>query len=149
MFLIGVFLDDNAPVSGAASAGLTFVNGSGGLDPDGRVNWLDPSTTFGIGQTFVIGDGKTGFCQTSAACAGTTQVWFIPNTATRLFLGFADGGSLGPFSGAFGAYNDNSTGVGLTVDVNTSGLAGVPEPGTIMLMGLGLAAIGLIRKRIA
>jgi hypothetical protein len=149
MFLIGVFLDGNTPVSGAADAGLTFATSGGGLDTDNRVNWFDPSTTFAIGQTFYIGDGRTGFCQTSAACAGTLQVWNIPTTATRLFLGFADGGSIGPFSGAFGAYNDNSTGVGLTVDVNTSGLAGVPEPGTIMLMGLGLAAIGLIRKRIA
>src|SRR5207247_9873432 len=98
MFLIGVFLTDAAPTSGTQPADIRFFSSGGGCDADHRVNWFDPSTTFAIGQTFYIGDGKTGFNNGS----GTTQVWNIPSTATRLFLGFADGGSGGPFLGSFG-----------------------------------------------
>ena len=149
MFLIGVFLTSAPPTSGTQPATVTFVNGSGGYDPDGRTNWFDPSTTYAIGQSFYVGDGKTGFCATAGAvCAGSTQTWYVPPTATRLFLGFADGGSTGPFSGGFGAYDDNSG--GFTVNINTSGLtAGTPEPGTLTLLGLGIVGLGLLRKRIA
>jgi hypothetical protein len=152
MFLVGVFLGPAAPTFATQPASLTFFTSGGGLDTDNRINWFDPSTTFALGQTFYIGDGKAGGgadpCTTSAACAGTTQVWNVPTTATRLFLGFVDGGSTGPFSGSFGAYDDN---VGsLSVDINTAGLGVVtPEPGTIMLMGLGMIGLALLRKKIA
>jgi hypothetical protein len=149
MFLIGVFLSNTAPTPGTQPASIGFVSPSGGYDPDGRTNWFDPSTTFAIGQTFYVGDGKTTFCATAgAACAGATQIWNVPSTATRLFLGFADGGSTGPFQGQFGAYNDNSG--GFTVNINTSGLAAqTPEPGTLTLLGLGILGLGFLRKRIA
>jgi collagen type I/II/III/V/XI/XXIV/XXVII alpha len=149
-FLVGVFLTAAAPTPGTQPASGAFVSPSGGLDPDGRTNWFDPSTTFAIGQTFYIGDGKTGFCATAgAACAGATQVWNVPTNATALYLGFADGGSSGPFQGAFGAYNDNTG--GFTVNINTSGLIGssVPEPGTLALLGIGLLGLGFLRKKLA
>jgi PEP-CTERM motif len=148
-FLIGVFLTNAAPTPGTQPATVTYVNGSGGYDPDGRANWFDSSTTYAIGQSFYVGDGKTGLCPTAgAACAGTTQTWYVPPTATALYLGFADGGSTGPFSGAFGAYNDNSG--GFTVNINTSGLtAGTPEPSTLTMLGLGILGLGFLRKRLA
>jgi len=152
MFLIGVFLTNAAPTPGTQPVSVGFVNGSGGYDPDGRTNWFDPSTTFAIGQTFYVGDGKTGFCPnagTAVGCTGTqaTQIWNVPSNATALYLGFADGGSTGPFQGAFGAYNDNSG--GFTVNINTSGLNAAPEPGTLALLGIGFLGLGFLRKRLS
>lgn len=72
-FLVGVFLDDTAP-NGAAPPSLDFR--PGGLGPD------FPSLSPLIGQTFYIGDGRTGQGGT-----GTLQTIAVPPTATRLFLG--------------------------------------------------------------
>jgi len=146
-FLVGVFTTNAAPTPGTQPASIGFVSPSGGYDPDGRTNWFDASTTFAIDQTFYVGDGKTGFCATAgAACPGTTQVWNVPSNATALYLGFADGGSTGPFQGMFGAYNDNTG--GFTVNVNTSGLtSSTPEPGTLTMLGLGILSLGFLRKR--
>jgi hypothetical protein len=154
MFLIGVFLDNNAPTPGTQPPSVGFVSPSGGYDPDGRTDWFDPlggPVSFAIQQSFYVGDGKTTFCPTAgAACAGATQIWNVPSTATRLFLGFADGGSAGPFQGQFGAYDDNSG--GFTVNINTSGLiapAPIPEPGTLTLLSLGILGLVFLRKRLA
>lgn len=149
MFLIGVFLSASAPTPGTQPADITFFTGTGGgYTPDDRPDWFGPTspTTFEIGQTFVIGDGRLGF----GTPLGGIQSWRVPSTATRLFLGFADGGSTGPFTGAFGAFDDNLnvTAGGLTVDINTDGLNPVPEPGTILLMGIGLIGVGFLRKKL-
>src|SRR5579859_3819339 len=147
MFLMGVFLTNAAPTPGTQPATVTNVNGSGGYDPDGRTNWFDSSTTYAIGQSFYVGDGRTTFCATAGTVCGSPQVWFVPSNATALYLGFADGGSSGAFTGAFGAYNDNSG--GFTVNVNTSGLTAAPEPGTLALLGIGFLGLSFLRKRVS
>ena len=76
MFLAGVFLNDTEP-SGAAPARLDFSSTALGTN----FASLSPS----LNQTFFIGDGLTG------TGSGSKQLFFIPDTATRLFLGFIDG----------------------------------------------------------
>jgi hypothetical protein len=131
MFLVGVFLDNNTP-SGAGPATLAYT-----------AAFADSSTIFGplIGQVFDIGNGLTGG---PSDPAGVAQTYVIPTTATRLFFGFADANG---FIGAPGMYFDDSPG-SITGNVNLT-LAAVPEPGTLILMGLGLSALALLRKKLA
>ena len=85
MFLVGVFLDENEPVNPAPTV-LDF-----------RAEGLTDSFADlypAINQTFFIGDGLTG----------TAQRFHVPSTATRLFLGFADGFD---FIGLPWLYSDN------------------------------------------
>jgi RHS repeat-associated protein len=93
MFLVGVFLDDSVP-SGAPPSRLDFSGNE-------RFTTLSPV----IGQPFFIGDGLT---------AGTPKVFHVPATATRLFLGFADGSF---FHGVPGLYGDNSGAVTATLTI--------------------------------
>lgn len=87
-FLVGVFLTDSVP---AAPAPLPLMNFSG------HENFTELSP--GIGQAFFIGDGLTG------TRTGDVQKFNVPPTATRLFLGFADGAD---FRGDPRFYGDNS-----------------------------------------
>ena len=136
MFLVGVFLNDSIP-TGSGPFTPTFVSTGGTYNADTDTSFQ----AFFLGQVFYIGDGKTGF----NSAGGTTQLFNVPVGATRLFLGFAD--AFDNFTGPWGAYGDN----GGSLNVTITGIAAVtvPEPGTIMLMGLGLAALGMLRKRIA
>lgn len=93
-FLAGVFLSDSVPQEPAPPT-LDFRPTGLGRDFEG----LSPL----IGQTFFIGDGRVG-----EGGHGTLQAFAIPATATRLFLGIADG----QFDGAAvfgqpGNYSDN------------------------------------------
>ena len=87
---------------------------------------------------FFIGDGQ-----------GTsgTQSFFVPTTATQLFLGFADGSPLfgsAATAAAPGGYSDNIGQLTATFDITP-----VPEPSTVLLIGLGLSGLGLLRKRLS
>lgn len=86
IFLAGVFLPD-APPAPPAPPKLDFTGNLGFTD-------LSPQ----IGQVFFVGDGLTG------TGSGTVQRFYVPASATRLFLGFADAGG---FHGFPGFYEDN------------------------------------------
>jgi hypothetical protein len=74
-----------------------------------------------LNQAFFIGDGLTS--------AGSQQKIFAPNGATRLYLGVMDSSN----------WSNNLGHFDLTVSV-------VPEPATMVLVGLGGAAIRRVRK---
>jgi PEP-CTERM motif-containing protein len=107
-----------------------FTNGSApsGAAPATLSYTSTPTGNFSpaLNQLFFVGSG-----------AGETFV--VPTGATNFYLGFADGNP--GFTGTVGAYADN------TGSLNVSILA-APEPATFGLIGLGLASIGLLRKRI-
>lgn len=95
LFLVGVFLNDAEPADPAPD-GIDFTDAE-------HLPELHPQ----LRQAFFIGDGRTGTGE------GEAQRFFIPDGATRLFLGFADAYL---FQGAPGFYDDN--GGELTVVVN-------------------------------
>ncbi len=121
-FLAGVFLSSSVPVSAPT-----------------RLDFNVLSTTFlsltglQLGQTFFIGDGFSG---------ATQQLFYVPDGATRLLLGIVDGSG---FGGDPGYYDDN---VGTyTARYSITGATTVPEPSTIALMGVGLAAMLFVSRR--
>jgi len=150
MFLVGVFINSgSAPSTGAGPAALNYgISGSttGGMQDASDVPSFEPA----LNQVFFIGDGTEGLngvCPAgtvdSVACVGgTVQISYVPTGANELFLGFVDGAG---DVGSPGDYNDNTGSITLTVNQ----FSGVPEPGTMMLMGLGLAACALLRKKLA
>lgn len=125
MFLAGLFLNDTEP-SGAAPPRLDFSSVALGTN----FASLSPS----LNQTFFIGDGLTG------TGSGSTQLFFIPDAATRLFLGFIDGAD---FQGdpTFYSNNDGSFTVSFTtvpeIDPTSFGSA----------LGLMIAALGCWERR--
>lgn len=93
--LVGVFLEDALPREAPASFRFYVIDSSkGGIRTDFRA--LAPR----IGQTFFIGDGLTGYG------SGAKQVFKVPPTATRLYLGYLDTCTL-PGPTAPGCYSDN------------------------------------------
>lgn len=125
MFLVGVFLDESEPTN-PAPARLSFS------EPE-DFTVLAPL----LHQTFFIGDGRTD-------TGNVIQQFLVPATATRLFLGFADGAVFGSPSAqvAPGHYGDNTGSLQVTFEI-------VPEPCTWLLLGSSLAALhaGASRRR--
>lgn len=112
MFLVGVFLGAGAPNNNTGYENNNYDDG-------------DLRTEFRpvIGQTFYIGDGRTS--------TGQLQRFYVPDGATRLYLGFADGDS---FAGAPSYYDDNGGAFTVTANFDSA----VPEPGTMVLVSLAL-----------
>lgn len=124
--LTGVFLSDAIPTSGAPA---TLDFGPGGLGRDFLT--LTPE----LGQIFYIGDGKTSL--------DVFQTFIAPTGATRFALGIPDGFG---FWGLPGAYDDNDGSYRIRLGINEIPTE-VPEPGSIALLLLGLAGLGVARKR--
>ncbi|HET8997988.1 MAG TPA: hypothetical protein VFN42_15065 [Acetobacteraceae bacterium] len=117
----GLFLSNSSPGS-PAPASLDYTTlGTG-----------NASYTPLIAQTFFIGDGLTG------DGAGSTQIFYIPTGATRLYLGYADACNYG---GNPGCYNDN------TGSVSASYAFDAPEPAPFMVLATALVGLAVARRR--
>jgi hypothetical protein len=125
-FLVGVFLTDLEPTDSAPLA-LDFTNNTSFEEISPLLN-----------QTFFIGDGLTG------SGVGNIQRFLVPDQATRLFLGFADGVGF-QVAAPPGDYGDNTGSVVANFDIQPA-TESVPEPGTI-LGALACVAWGVINKR--
>lgn len=127
MFLTGVFLDDTVPADPSPPS-LMFVGPGAStfteLFPDLR-------------QSFFIGDGLLG------TGSGAQQLFYVPDDATRLFLGFADAFGFGtPFNNIVGlppsSYLDNSGTISGSFSVSG---AAIPEPSSGSLVGIAIALL--------
>ena len=95
LFVVGVFVgEDNPTQAGDAVVDLTDADEEAKQKPD-------------LGEPFFIGDGETG--------DGDPQEIVVPDDATTLYLGFADGFG---FLGAPGAYGDNNGTVDIEVTID-------------------------------
>jgi len=111
--LVGVFLTDSAPHLLSPPSKLDFQ--TIGLN----FTALSPE----LQQVFFIGDGRTS--------TDAVQEFFIPSSATRLFLGTMDGNEW---------FNNSGT---IVVDVAQI----VPEPETYAMLLAGLGFLGFIAPR--
>ena len=123
-FSVGVFLNDSEP-TGSGPSRLNFTNNTSFAELSPQLN-----------QTFFIGDGLTG------SGVGNIQRFLVPEQATRLFLGFADGYAI---QGGAGYYEDNRGSLVANFELQ-SPAEPVPEPCTI-LGTLAFAAWGVTNKR--
>jgi hypothetical protein len=115
--LIGVFLDSQLPTTTTAPNDLNFEV----LTRDFLT--LSPE----LKQVFFIGDGKTS--------SSVNQKFYVPNGATRLFLGTADGSQW------------VNNGGGFTTNITSYTQAAVPEPTSMAIFGIGALGIAYRARR--
>jgi hypothetical protein len=110
--LVGVFLDDTEP-SNPPPASLNFS--------DNVIGHGFSSLAPRLRQIFFIGDGLTG------TGTGSSQIFVVPPTATRLYLGLTDI-----------YYNDNSGSFTVTFGISPSAPASAPslQPGVFTTNGV-------------
>ena len=125
MFLVGVFLGADLPSS--APTRRTVVPQAASFDD------------ILLGQVFFIGDGFTG------TGSGSIQQFFVPDGATRLYLGFVDGGN---FQGNPLAFTGNAGSLAVTWAIQgTTPTSTVPEPSTIALLAAGFIGMGVMTRK--
>lgn len=127
MYLTGVFLTNAVP-STPAPASLDFSSTSLGT----AFSELSPL----LQQTFYIGDGLTG------EGTGSVQTFWVPDGATRLFLGIVDGAY---FVGGPDYYDNNDGSFSATFEVTT-----VPEIDPTSLasvIALIVGSLALLERR--
>jgi hypothetical protein len=124
--LYAVFLSNTDPTTVSAPSDLNFT-GAGGIGLD----FTDLSPL--LQQVFFIGDGLDG------NGSGNVQNFHVPTGATRLYFGMLDGS---------GWYNNSGS---FSVTINDPSFTGqsnaTPEPASMLLMGAGLAIVGLVRRK--
>jgi hypothetical protein len=120
-FLAGVVLNDTTPVEGTEPSPLNF-NTIGN-------NFTQITTQ--LQQSFFIGDGLTG------TGSGQEQAFYIPDSATRLYLGFLDAYD---FQGTPGEYSDDTGSLSVTYSI-------VPEPASLGTIGIASMALLCRRRR--
>jgi hypothetical protein len=125
-FLTGAFVSNTL---GATPASLDFT-GVGGTS----FTSLSPA----LQQAFFIGDGLTG------DATGTTQVFYVPTGATKLYLGLADACG---YNGGPSCYGDNLGSFTVTSTGVSPSSGGVPEPATWALMLTGFGGMGAVLRR--
>ena len=126
-YLVGVFIAAGGP-SGATPGSVDFTTGAGT-----SFTSLSPL----LDQAFFIGDGLTG------DGTGTVQEFNVPTGAGELFLGISDACG---YSGGPSCYADNLGAFTVTYSVTA---AGVPEPGSLALLGAGIVALAGMRRWVA
>lgn len=89
--MVGVFLTNTLDTPAPATFRFYFADNA-----EGGIPTLFRTLTPAIGQVFFIGDGKTG------TGTGGVQVFNVPLTATRLFLGYIDNCMNSKVPGCFG-----------------------------------------------
>jgi hypothetical protein len=115
--LIGVFLDSQLPTTTPAPINLDFEI----LTRD----FLTFSPE--LKQVFFIGDGMTN--------SSIVQKFYVPNGATQLFLGTADG------------FQWIGNGGGFNIDITSYSQATVPEPTSMAIFGLGALGFAYRNRR--
>jgi hypothetical protein len=128
--LVGVFLDDSIPTSGAPAT-LNF-------DPSGLgTDFLSLNPE--LGQVFYIGNGVTS--------GGDFQEFIAPAGATRFGLAIPDGFG---FVGYPGAYDDNDGSYQVRIGVNEIPVdPTVPVPSSLLLVSLGVCGIRQLRRKLS